>query len=127
MSGERHLLDTNAIIALLQGDQRIIHQLQNAEWVGISIINQLEFLAFAGLSESDRQAFNKFLQRVEVVGLEPSQAELIQLTIQLRQQHRLPLPDAIIASTAIQADACLVTADQQLHSIPAVATFDFSA
>jgi tRNA(fMet)-specific endonuclease VapC len=127
MSGDRYLLDTNAIIALLQGNQQIIHQLQNAEWVGISIINQLEFLAFTGLSEADRQAFDQFLQRVEVLGLEPNQTELIQLTIQLRQQHRVPLPDAIIAGAAIQAKACLVTADQQLHSIPAVATFDFSA
>lgn len=72
MNGNRYLLDTNAIIALLQGNQPLIQQLQNAEWIGISIINQLEFLVFIGLTEADRRVFEQFLQRVEVVGLEPS-------------------------------------------------------
>jgi len=44
MRGERYLLDTNAIIALLQGNQQLIQLLQDAEWIGISIISQIEFL-----------------------------------------------------------------------------------
>jgi predicted nucleic acid-binding protein len=103
MRGDRYLLDTNAIIALLQGNNQLTQLLQDAEWIGISIISQIEFLAFTGLTEADRQAFNEFLQRVEVVWIETSQPELIDLTIQLRQQHRLRLPDAIIAATAIHS------------------------
>lgn len=38
MSGNRYLLDTNAIIALLQKDSNLIQLLQDAEWSGISII-----------------------------------------------------------------------------------------
>ena len=41
MNGRRYLLDTNAIITLLQ-------QLEDAEGVGISVISQLEFLVFPG-------------------------------------------------------------------------------
>lgn len=126
MNGNRYLLDTNAIIALLQGNQQLVQRLQNAEWIGISIISQLEFLAFTGLNEADCQAFNQFLQRVEVIGLLPSQTDLLQLIIQLRQQYRLPLPDAIIASTALQLDANLVTADQQLHNIQELTIIDFA-
>lgn len=54
MSGKRYLLDTNAIVSLLQGSEELITLLQNAEWVGISVISQIEFLAFSELSESDR-------------------------------------------------------------------------
>ncbi|WP_373527737.1 hypothetical protein [Nostoc sp.] len=38
MSGSRYLLDTNAIIALLQGNSQLLQLLQNADWIGISII-----------------------------------------------------------------------------------------
>jgi len=105
MSGNRYLLDTNEVIALLQGNQQVLQLLQNTTWVEISIISQLEFMAFSGLTESDRQLFDQFLQQVEVVGLKPEQPDLIALIIQLRQTYRLSLPDVIIAATAIQANA----------------------
>ena len=68
MNGNRYLLDTNAIVALLQGNSQLIQLLQNADWIGISVISQIEFLAFSGLSQGDRQLFQQFLQRVAVVG-----------------------------------------------------------
>jgi len=72
MPGERYLLDTNAITALLQGNQQLIEFLQDAEWIGISIISQIEFLVFPALNEADRQLFNEFLQRVEIIWIESS-------------------------------------------------------
>ena len=125
MSGNRYLLDTNTIIALLQSNNRLGQQIQDAEWVGISIINQIEFLAFSDLSEKDLQLFSQFIERVDVIGLEKNQTELINLIIQLRQQYRLKLPDAIIVATAIQYNATLVTADSQLKNIPDVNILNF--
>jgi len=125
MSGNRYLLDTNAVIALLQGNQQVLQLLHNSDWVGISIISQLEFMAFSGLTESDRQLFDQFLQQVEVVGLKPEQPDLIALIIQLRQTYRLSLPDVIIAAIAIQANASLITADKQLKTIQEVTVIDF--
>jgi len=125
MSGNRYLLDTNAIIALLRRNQQILQHLQNIEWIGISIISQLEFLSFSGLTEDDRQLFNQFRQRIEVIGLDPDQVDLIELTAQLRQKYRFPLPDVIIAATAIRANANLVTADQQLQTIQELTIVDF--
>ena len=84
MSGERYLLDTNAIIALLQGNRRLTQWLQAAEWVGISIISQLEFLSFTALSERELKAFNQFLQRVEIVRLSSEQTQLIEQIIAVR-------------------------------------------
>jgi hypothetical protein len=126
MNGNRYLLDTNAIIALLQGNQQITNVLQNATWIGISIISQLEFLAFTGLTEQDRQLFQQFLQQVEVVGLAPEQNTLLTQIIAIRQRYRLLLPDAIIGATAIQMNANLVTADHQLLGIPEITTIAFT-
>lgn len=122
----RFLLDTNAIVALLNGHRDMAQQLSKAEWVGISIISQLEFLVFPKLPEVDQAYFNQFLQRVEVIGLDTRQQALITTIIHLRRKRRLKLPDAIIAGTAIQYNATLITADKQLHKIDEVAVLDVS-
>jgi tRNA(fMet)-specific endonuclease VapC len=70
MSGERYLLDTNAVVALLRGDQSLQQRLQDADWVGISILSEIEFLAFPNISSQDRQALHQFANEVEVVGIE---------------------------------------------------------
>lgn len=57
MSGSRYVLDTNAIVALLQGNAQMIPLIQKAGWIGVSIISQIEFLVFPGLTESDRHLF----------------------------------------------------------------------
>ena len=57
------MLDTNAIVALLQGNAQLIQLLQNADWAGISVISQIEFLVFSGLTQDDRQHFQQFLQQ----------------------------------------------------------------
>lgn len=117
MSGNRYLLDKNAIVALLQGTSQLIQLLLNADWIGISVISQIEFLAFSGLGQNDRQLFQQFLQRVEVIGLVSIDTGLIEKIIEIRQQYKLKLPDAIIAAMAIQNSASLVTADQEFAKV----------
>lgn len=57
MSGNRYVLDTNAIVALLQGNSQLIQLLQGADWIRVSVISQIEFLTFSGLSQEDCQLF----------------------------------------------------------------------
>ena len=111
MSGNRYLLDTHAIVALLQGDLFLAQLLQSADWVGISLISQIEFLVFSELIQADRDLFQQFLQRVEVIGLAVDYSTLIESVIEVRQQYRLKLPDAIIAAIALQKSAHLLTKD----------------
>ena len=120
MSGERYLLDTNAVVALLRGDQALQQRLQNAEWVGISILSQIEFLAFPNITKQDRQAFQRFSERVDVVGLDRAEPALIDRIVDLRQQYRVKLPDAIIAATAVERSTTLITDDGQLREVAAV-------
>lgn len=126
MSGERCLLDTNAIVALLQGDVRLVQMLRQAEWIGISVISRIEFLAFSGLTEADRQLFQQLLQRVEVIGLAADDAALIEKIIAVRQEYRLKLPDAVIATMAMQKSAALVTADREFAKAAALTVINWN-
>ena len=125
MNGKRYLLDTNAIIALLQGNKVVLQQLKGAEWVGISVISQLEFLVFPNLTDSDKAYFDEFLQRIDVIGLTGEQGPLITAIVDLRRQYRLKLPDAIIVGVALQYHATLVSADKRLHKIDKISVLDF--
>ena len=125
MSGNRYLLDTNAIIALLKKDSNLIQLLARADWVGISIISQIEFLAFSGLSEVDKQLFQQFLQRVEVIDLDRKNTSLIEKIILIREQYRLKLPDSIIVAMALQNSAQLITRDAQLRKVEELTIIDW--
>jgi tRNA(fMet)-specific endonuclease VapC len=125
MSGNRYLLDTNAIIALLQKDFNLVQLLRDAEWIGISVISQIEFLAFSGLQETDIKLFRQFLQRVEICDLSSQNESLINQIILIRQQHRLKLPDAMIAATAKSQSATLVTRDVQLSKLTDLKVVDW--
>ncbi len=117
MSGNRYVLDTNAIVALLQGNFQLIELLKDADWLGISVISQIEFLVFPGLTQNDCQIFEQFLQRVNVLGLVATDIVLLEKIIEIRQQYRLKLPDAVIAAMAIQNSASLVTADREFAKV----------
>jgi tRNA(fMet)-specific endonuclease VapC len=110
----RYLLDTNAVIALLQNSPTLLTQLEAAEWVAISIVTYLEFLSFSNLDRHDRALFLEFAARIDVLDLKIEQTSLIDRILELRSQNRLKLPDAIIAATSIEYDATLLTRDQQL-------------
>ena len=49
MNGNRFLLDTNAIVALLDGNAAINRLIIGADWVGVSIISVLEYMSFSNL------------------------------------------------------------------------------
>ena len=113
----RYILDTNAVIALLNGNRGLAVRLEHAEYVGISVITYLEFLAFDGLTDTERYSFNAFTSRVEVIPLLPDE-DMVDAIFMLRVKHRLKLPDAIIGATAICRSCVVITDDLQFHGIP---------
>jgi tRNA(fMet)-specific endonuclease VapC len=122
MSGNhRFVLDTNAVVSLLAGNQKLAEQLDSGDYVGISIISYLEFLAFDGLSASDRACFDGFCKRVDVVSLAHDDSELMKQTLELRSNHLLKLPDAIIGATALSRNALLITNDSHFSGIALLA------
>ena len=107
----RYLLDTNAVVSLLRGNTSLTQILQKATWVGISVVTELEFLSFPGLVSQDELLFQQFKNRVEVIDLQSSDVKMISRIIEIRRSAKVKLPDAIIAATALENDATLVSQD----------------
>jgi predicted nucleic acid-binding protein len=117
MNGKRRfVLDTNAVVSLLSGNQQLATKLESAEFVGISVVTYLEFLAFDGLTDEDRNHFKQFCSRVEIVPL-THDGDLAEKTLFLRTQHRLKIPDAIIGATAICRNALIINNDSHFSGI----------
>lgn len=106
------VLDTNIVLYLLAG--RLATPLP-AKTYGVSIITEMELLSHPDLSESDERAIHAFLAAITL--MEPVPA-VRATAVRLRRQHRLKLPDAIIAATALEAGAELLTNDAKLAATP---------
>ena len=117
MPGRRYLLDTNALVALLQGNQELLNIIESAEWIGLSVINVLEFLGFEGLTTDDQNLLSTFVSRVNVVSLNYDDQLLMAKIISLRQSKALKLPDAIVVASAAVHHAILLTNDSQVLSL----------
>ncbi len=115
MSGNRYLLDTNCIIELLQNDNKeLLSKLQDADYIGVSIISKIEFLAFPRINQRDIELLNEFLMHVDVVDLRNKNKKMTNLIIEIRQNSKMKLPDSIILATSKFTNAELLTRDQQL-------------
>lgn len=114
MSGKRYFFDTNAIVALLKGYPDIVGLAHQAEFIGISVISRLEFFAFSGLTEHDKQMFDQFISRVDVIDLTMADNRLLDAISAIRVKSSVKLPDAIIMASAQSVDSVLVTADIKL-------------
>ena len=107
----RYLLDTNAVIFLLNGS--LASPLPKGNY-SISIITEIELLSFAGLSDQEEQKIRDFLSVLDRIPLSDSVRDQ---AILLRRNNRLKLPDAIIAASALTQQAILLTNDQTLSAV----------
>lgn len=108
------VFDTNILIDYLNGIQEAADELALYSEKVISIISYIEVLVGAADREEE-QLLRKFLSAFQVKALSGSVAEL---SIQLRKQHRLKVPDAIVYATARDEGCMLVsrnTKDFQLE------------
>ena len=127
MSGNKLILDTNAVIFLLKGHQELLDFVKSADWIAISIISKIEFLAFERLTEVDKNLFDRFLSRVDIVDLANGNEGLFENIVKIKQKYnKIKLPDAIIISSAIVNGCSLVTADKQLAQVNELEVINFS-
>jgi len=97
----QYLLDTNIVIYYFNGltdDERIDALLIHS--FNISIITQMEFLGWSGFLSDENlyQKAQEFISHANVFDLAQG---VVDKTIILRQQHKIKMPDAIIAATAL--------------------------
>lgn len=108
----RAVLDTNAVIYLQKG--LLEDPLSPGEYL-ISVVTEIELLSFPDLDDVQRNWLQRLIDDLEVVEIDWA---VKQCAIALRRDHRLKLPDALIAATALTRDAVLLTNDGQLANLP---------
>ena len=108
----RHVLDTNSSIYHLTG--KLAEPLPSDD-VFVSVITEIELLSHPLITPDEESRILEFLSSLETVELLPAVRDA---AIRLRREHRLKLPDAIIAATALVLDAELLTNDARLLRIP---------
>ena len=106
---KQYLLDTNILIYYFNGDMEGVVKNNVStlmrESFQISVISKMEFLGFP-FNLQERQ---KAVQFMECAMIRSLSDEIVQRVIEIRQEKRIKLPDAIIAATALQYSAILVT------------------
>lgn len=106
---EQYLIDTNSVIDYLGNKMSIesmaFMNLIIDETPKVSVITQIEVLGF-NAPEEHYQLLEDFINDSIVFQLTD---EVIQCCIQLRKAHKIKLPDALIAATAIVYDLILIT------------------
>ncbi len=122
---KRYFLDTNAVIALLGGNTAVADLLKEADWIGMSVIAEIEFLAYEKITPVEIETFRLFANRVMTADLTSDDFSLISECIRLRRETGLKLPDAVIAAQTNINGAVLVTADRYFDKVPGLKVLNY--
>jgi predicted nucleic acid-binding protein len=116
MSGNKAILvDTNALIYFFNGNQKVVDAIED-EIIYVSAITEIELLSFPKLDIESELGIRMFLndENCRLVELISAVKEL---TIKIRKKHKIKLPDAIVAATAIFLGIPLLTFDTDFSKI----------
>ena len=121
MSGNKYLLDTNIVLHVLGGNQQLIKFLTGVD-LFVSVITEIELLAYPSLSQAGLSAINQFLGELEIIGLNNA---VKNATIDIRKTSGLKLPDAIIAATAFANGYTLLTSDKAFQRVNGIMVIEY--
>ncbi len=125
------LLDTNAYVGYLRGDEQVLTYLGKAECVYVSVFVMGEL--YAGFRASKKEKENKqilerFLVKSTVAVLDASKetAEIFGLIKESLRKTGNPIPvnDVWIGAHAIETGSVLLTYDRHFSSIPGLRIWD---
>ena len=101
---EKIIVDSNILIDLSRGDERAVNWIkyyENSERLVISVVTEIELL-FGSRDKSHLKTIKSFLSNFEVIQLnETISLKGAKIVEKYCLSHRLELPDAMIASTAL--------------------------
>jgi len=109
--GARFLLDTNTVIYLLNSSLPLhsvsfMAKILSEDSCNICVISQMEILGFKFATQEEDLIAQDFVDDSMIFGITDP---VVQKTIALRKVHKIKLPDAIIAATAITHDLTLIS------------------
>ena len=100
------IFDSNLLIYLSQAPYDQLRTFANQHLKTVSDITRLEVLGFHRITAAEERFFRAAFKRVEVYEVRP---HLIGAAIELRQQKRMSVGDAIIGATALYHGLTLAT------------------
>jgi predicted nucleic acid-binding protein len=110
--GLNFVLDTNAVIYLQQG---VFADPLPVGRYFVSVITEIELLSFPTLTPEQLDPLRALIDDLTVVPIDPGVKDA---AVKLRRAHRLRVPDAIVAGTAVALDAVLLSNDAKLQTLP---------
>lgn len=119
------VLDTNILIAYLNGESVVVGQLSGWKQEGrvlfVSSIAVAEVLALHTLAPDDVVQVKRFLNQLVSV---PFDDDLAELAAFCRRTYRIGLQDCAIAATALRLRVPLVTRDKQFYKIKEITVIE---
>ncbi len=106
MSGK--LIDTNILVYLSKKQLDFDKVAVPGEKLFISVITYMEVLGYNFQSNHEKKYIEEICRNLPVMELE---RKIVETVIQIRQQRKIKLPDAIIVATAIVYKLELITAN----------------
>ena len=116
-----YLVDTNIIIYYLEGERAAVSFLSEIRGkMAISCITWMETLSYP-FSKDEEQIVRTFLQEFRLIEIA---VPVMELSVGLRRNKKIKLPDAIIAASAIHNELILVTRNTKDFKGTATKTID---
>ena len=107
---KNYLLDTNILIYYLAGDipKKELVKIKNIlnKSFNISIITKIELLGWNKHSPEGYKLAEEFIEFASVINITD---EISDLTIKIKKNSKIKLPDAVIAATCLNDNLILVT------------------
>ena len=100
------LVDSNILIYATKPEHTKLRQWLVDTLPKASVISKVEILGYHKLHTAEKAALTELLNSLELIYLTPASYEI---AIQLRQQRKLTLGDALIAATCLERGYTLVT------------------
>lgn len=108
------LVDTNIIIHLFNGNDKIKSHLKNRE-LCISFITEMELLSKRLITKAEIKIIETLIEECSVYEMND---RIKTLAIHYMRNNRLKLPDAVIAATCEYYNLEFLTADSIFQNIP---------
>lgn len=100
------LLDSNIIIYAARPDHQALRQLIAEHAPAVSAVSYVEVLGYHSLSENEKRLFQAFFESSMILSIDQA---VLEQAVQLRQQRKISLGDALIAATAMVNRLELIT------------------
>jgi len=100
------LIDSNIIIYAAQPNHTVLRQFIATHTPAVSAVSYVEVLGYHGLTPAEKQHFETFFAAATII---PISQPVVEQAVNLRQQRKMTLGDALIAATCLVHGFTLVT------------------